>query len=411
MTDLESLLARQLRKAGHPDPNFAPSDEIWKKILKRVSDHYRHMKEDREMLVRSLELLTAEMTEAAGGQQVDRSQVAKLVGSVAEALGALSTASGLEDFSEEEVEDATRQLEGAEAAFLEELRKVEPSTAGDTPEVESLRRHFVILSDLLKRSLEERARHRAVMREVERASSVQRLLMPERAELERPFLQLAAYAQAAGDCSGDWWTVHDLPDGRILLVLGDVTGHGLSAGIITGAAKASCDVARTMFGEKLSSSSLLRVMNCGIEGATRQELLMTCVAAIFDPHERSLSLANAGHVLPYLVRREGDRGKVTHLRTHGSPLGVTRDATYTSVEVALEENDILLFHTDGLIEREGPTHEQFGRKRLTAVLEQSVSFSAAGIRDAVLHSLARHAEETPADDDVTFVVARFGETG
>ena len=409
MTNLEPLLVRQLKKAGHADPNTLPSPEVWKKFLKRISDHYQHMREDREMLTRSLDLTTAEMT-GSWDSNDERSHLSELIRSVAEVLSALTNASQVDASGEIDIDSATRMLEGAEATFLDTLQRVDASRSWSTPEIDALRHHLSTLAGVLRQSLGERAQHRSVVRELAAAGSVQRRLLPEQSEFVRPFLSLAGYAMAAGECSGDWWTVNDLPDGRVLVVIGDVTGHGIAAGMLTGAARASCEVARTLFGENLTASSLLKTMNCGIETAGQQELLMTCLAAIFDPHTRSLTLANAGHVLPYLVRQEGAHSKVVQLRAHGTPLGATKKATYTGVKVNLQQGDVLLLYTDGLIEREGPTHEQFGHKRLAGLLEQGYAFDPAGIRDVVLHNLSRHAEDRPTDDDITFVAIRYGET-
>ncbi len=74
---------------------------------------------------------------------------------------------------------------------------------------------------------------------------VQQMLVPAKDVIVRPFVRLAGHFHPASECGGDWWTAHDLPDQKVLTVIGDVTGHGIASAIITGAAKAACDLART----------------------------------------------------------------------------------------------------------------------------------------------------------------------
>ncbi|MEQ9501680.1 MAG: PP2C family protein-serine/threonine phosphatase [Deltaproteobacteria bacterium] len=404
--EVQSLLARQLKKVGHSNLDAAPSNEVWRKLLKRISDHYKHMDDDREMLMRSLEVSTNEMSSISSdmGHSVSK----ELLEWLAEALNAMSAVGDSSQVGS--VQAATQRLEGIEVAFLERLGGLGTGVGGDnTPEVTALRHHFVTLSDVIKRMLEERASHREMEREIEVARSVQKLLLPDASEFHRPFLDVSADSQAASVCSGDWWAVHDLPDGRVLVVLGDVTGHGVPAGIMTGVAKASCDVTRAVYGDKLQAGQLLTLMNRAVESAGQQQLLMTCVVAIFNPHDRVLTIANAGHVLPYIVRPSSGRHHISTVRAHGTPLGASHDASYREVRVSLETDDMFIFYTDGLIEREGPSGEQFGHRRLQSVLEQTAGFGAAGVKDSLLHHLARHAEGLPNTDDVTLVVARFGE--
>ena len=73
--------------------------------------------------------------------------------------------------------------------------------------------------------------------------------MPPPDLVERQFVKLAGYFLPASQCGGDWWTVHDMPDGRVLVVIGDVTGHGVPSAMITAAAKAACDVVRATEGD------------------------------------------------------------------------------------------------------------------------------------------------------------------
>ncbi len=172
--------------------------------------------------------------------------------------------------------------------------------------------------------LHDTAEKASLKKQLEVARAVQQMLVPSEDVIERRPCGSPAHFQPAAECGGDWWTFHDLPDGRLLTVVGDVTGHGISSAIITGAAKAACDVVRTFAREQLSPAQLLRVMNCSIFEAGQQKFLMTCAACIFDPAAGSLTLANAGHPFPYLVRNNAIR----QLAAQGEPLGAASSAEY-----------------------------------------------------------------------------------
>ena len=405
--DLEPLLLRQLRRVGHVDTDLAPRDDVWRQLLQRISSHYRHMSEDREILVRSLELSTAEM--ASTGGDLSANATLQLVQNLADAFLALSSAGESQPSSVEDLGQLTRRLDDVEVSLLEQLNRMSSGGLRDRTELTALRHHFISLSDSMKRILSERAAYQSTAQELERARAAQQMLLPEQDVFRRPFLELAAHSRPASVGSGDWWAVHDLPDGRVLIVVGDVTGHGLPASIMTGVAKAACDVVRGVYGERLSPGQLLQVMNQAIESSGRQQYLMTCVAAVFNPHEQCLSVANAGHLLPIVARTEGGTVRLASIRAHGTPLGSTHNATYVEVDVALLPDDVVVLYSDGVLERENRSGEAFGIKRLHAIVEQSTDFGPAGLRDSVLHHLERHAEGRPPDDDTTLVVIGFGD--
>src|SRR6185436_19032262 len=113
-------------------------------------------------------------------------------------------------------------------------------------------------------------------KELEVARAIQETLVPSGELFDRQVLRLCGHFQPATQCGGDWWTVHDLPDGRILVTIGDVTGHGVPSAMITAAAKAACDVVRALDGAHLTPGRLLSVINRAIFEAARRKFVMTC---------------------------------------------------------------------------------------------------------------------------------------
>jgi serine phosphatase RsbU (regulator of sigma subunit) len=233
---------------------------------------------------------------------------------------------------------------------------------------------------------------------------VQQLLVPKDAVVDLGSLQFASHFAPAEECGGDWWTVAALPDGRVLAVIGDVEGHGISSAIITGAAKATCDAAIHLTRGALTASALLGLMNHCLVEMTHQKITMTAVAAILDPNARALTLANAGHPFPFLVRKG-----ITHpLIAEGPPLGSSIDAAYVDTQVELQPGDVMVCFTDGVSECENAAGEQFSDRRIRMIGQRNASAGARHVVDAIVEAVAAFRGDQAPADDVTLLAARFG---
>ncbi|WP_437569998.1 PP2C family protein-serine/threonine phosphatase [Sorangium sp. So ce542] len=411
MAEIDPLLARQLRRLGLEDLSEPPDRETWQKVVARISEHYRHVADDRSLLTRSLDLSTNEMGALHRKLQAERDRLRSVVVAIGDALTIFHDAasSQAEPARPLDVDSTISMAKRRFAAKLSDLLSLSGAAPGGAPPasdadeaIHEVRVQLVALGDRLVQLLHDTAERASLKKQLEVARAVQQMLVPSDAVIERRSLRLASHFQPAAECGGDWWTFHDLPDGKLLTVIGDVTGHGISSAIITGAAKAACDVARTFGREELSAAQLLRLMNCSIFEAGKQRYLMTCAACIFDPEARTLTLANAGHPFPYLVRNN----TVRQLAAQGSPLGAASSAEYASSTVHLEGGDALLWFTDGVTECENASSEQFTEKRLRALFQSVATYAPEEARDAIVAAVSRFRGERSLDDDMTLVVAR-----
>ncbi|MDC0679167.1 PP2C family protein-serine/threonine phosphatase [Sorangium atrum] len=418
MAEIDPLLARQLRRLGLEDLGEPPDKETWHKVVARISEHYRHVADDRSLLTRSLDLSTNEMGALHRQLLAERDRLRSVVVAIGDALTIFHDAASSQVEPSRPIEvgstisTAKRRfasklgelfsLSGAAQAAPGSATQDAAGASGSDEAINEVRVQLVALGDRLVQLLYDTAEKASLKKQLEVARAVQQMLVPSEDVIERPSLRLASHFQPAAECGGDWWTFHDLPDGRLLTVVGDVTGHGISSAIITGAAKAACDVVRTFAREQLSPAQLLRVMNCSIFEAGQQKFLMTCAACIFDPAAGSLTLANAGHPFPYLVRNSAIR----QLAAQGEPLGAASSAEYTSSTIALEGGDALLWFTDGVTECENESSEQFTEKRLRSLFQSVAAGAPEEARDAIVEAVSRFRGERALDDDVTLVVAR-----
>jgi serine phosphatase RsbU (regulator of sigma subunit) len=417
MTTIDPLLARQLKRLGLEDVSEPPDREQWQRVLSRISEHYQHVTDDRNLIARSLELSTNEMAELHTKLAAESERLRVMVSAIADALGvfheiaqsrsldAPDSAVSSESIARRSRVDMTGSVTSAKRRFAARVASIFGATGGmesdNSAVINDIRTNFLHLADQLVSLLHETAERASMKKQLEVARAVQQMLVPPSDLIERGFVRVAGYFQPAAECGGDWWTVHDLPDGKVLTVIGDVTGHGISSAIITGAAKAACDLARTFTNGKITAAALLEMMNCSIFEAGKQKLMMTCTASIFDPQTRTLTIANAGHNFPYLYRQNS----VRQIVTHGAPLGAGATTEYQASTVRLESGDAILWFTDGVTECENAEHEQFSEKRLRAVFQNAAPGGPLNVRRAIVEAVDTFRGERALDDDITIVVA------
>jgi serine phosphatase RsbU (regulator of sigma subunit) len=275
-------------------------------------------------------------------------------------------------------------------------------------EIGMLGENFNYMADRLLILMRETAEKATLEKELEVARTIQETLVPPPDLVERRFVRLAGYFMPASQCGGDWWTVHDMPDGRLLVVIGDVTGHGVPSAMITAAAKAACDVVRATDGSQLTCTRLLEVMNRAIFESAKRKFVMTCFASILDPRSRTITYANAGHNFPYLFRAGGPDGQDFQvLMSRGNRLGDLEDSTYSEKVQQLQPNDVLVWYTDGIVECESPTGEEYGEKRFRAAIRRAAELDPLQMRESVVGAAGQFFGDRPRKDDITMVFARI----
>ncbi|MCS6913244.1 MAG: SpoIIE family protein phosphatase [Myxococcales bacterium] len=278
-------------------------------------------------------------------------------------------------------------------------------------EIGLLAENFNYMADRLQVLLQETAAKATLEKELELARTIQDTLVPSGDLIDRGTVRIAGYFQPAMQCGGDWWTAHDLPDGKVLVVIGDVTGHGVPSAMITAAAKAACDVVRTLDGAHLTPGRLLSLVNRAIYEAARRRFVMTCFACIIDTRTRTVTYSNAGHNFPYLYRHRPDvqsgESEFTVLMARGNRLGDVAESTYTESSQPLRPGDVLIFYTDGIVECENAAGEEYGEKRFRASIRNAGDLDAAQMRDAVVAAATTFYGDRAHKDDITLVVARI----
>jgi PAS domain S-box-containing protein len=238
--------------------------------------------------------------------------------------------------------------------------------------------------------------------EVNLAAALQRSILPQ-PSIELPGMQGAANMLTSSEVGGDYYDYYKVGGHHSILMIGDVSGHGVAAGTMVSAAKAG--VYPLIHEGVTSPGEILNSLNDTMRATAHESLLMTMACLSLDARTGKLVFANAGHVLPYLLKRNAKKWQM--LEAAGLPLGKSADLDYQSsaLELTLEVGDRLFLYTDGLVEEESPGGEPFGYDRLEAVLNANTDAEQAEqLREQILDALRRHCRSTMYSDDVTMVI-------
>jgi predicted ester cyclase len=209
------------------------------------------------------------------------------------------------------------------------------------------------------RAAEAQERER-IEHELQVARRIQQELLPE-ATPELDGWQIAAYYGPAREVGGDFYDFLEFPDGRLGLVVGDATGHGMPAALVMATTRG---MLRAVVQTLESPGEVLARVNEALVADVPPSTFVTCFYGILDPKSGHLVYANAGHDLPYLWHG----GAAEELRARGMPLGLMPGMGYEEKEITLKRGEGVLFYSDGLVEAHDPHYEMFGFPRLRALL-------------------------------------------
>lgn len=254
------------------------------------------------------------------------------------------------------------------------------------------------VAQLVQEQAAELQQRERLEQELRFATLIQQQFLPHELP-DLPDWQVAAYYGPARAVGGDFYDFIPLPDGRIGVVVGDVTDKGVPAALV---------MART---HSVLRGEAPRLVRPGAVLARANELLcrempanmfVTCLYAVLDPVTGVFTFANAGHNLPYL---RGEAG-VTELRATGMPLGLLPDMTYDEVEATIDGGESLLLYSDGIVEAHDAGGDMYGFPRLQDDLRVD-DLAGSELLDRLLERL--HAFTGPGweqEDDITMVTLR-----
>lgn len=242
-----------------------------------------------------------------------------------------------------------------------------------------------------------------VKAEIDAANRIQAALLP----LESPDVagaSVASHYRAATEIGGDYFDFLHQPNGQIGIAFGDVSGHGLTSGIVMAMAKAALLV---QLNNDPSPRTVMHVLNDIVIRTAPKRILMTFFFGLLDARSHKLRFSSAGHLDPYVFRAAS--GKLESLSSWGFPLGVRRREAFREHTVEFSAGDRLILYSDGLIEALDDDGEPFGFDRFEQTLLQSGHLGAEDIKKTLLAAVKKFTRNRPPEDDQTLVVVSFHE--
>ena len=246
-------------------------------------------------------------------------------------------------------------------------------------------------------SAEERRRLEA---ELELSQIVQRALLPQIAP-DIPGMEVSAFSRPAEIVGGDYFDFFQYRDGAHGIVIADIPGHGVSAGMLMSSLQTAI---RTMAPETDIPSEILERINRFYIHNINFTTFVTVFLARYDPLTRILTYANAGHNPPAIARKDGV--DVTWLKPTAPAIGLSEEFHPRMESVTLERGDVLFLYTDGVTEAFNVAQEQFGKLRLAELLEENADLNAAEIIQTVRQGLTAFGGGRVPEDDTTFVALK-----
>jgi serine phosphatase RsbU (regulator of sigma subunit) len=243
-----------------------------------------------------------------------------------------------------------------------------------------------------------------LLAEFDVARRAQERLLPD-ATPTVPGFEIAAVCRPAREVGGDLYDFIQFPDGRLGIVVADVSGKGVPASLYMTLTKGLLASVSENHDEP---AAILREVNLHLYQASRKKIFVTLLYGILDPATRQFTYARAGHNPP--VWWSAAEGKTRMLSAPGIGLGLNAgrlfDRTLQVEQIALEPRDLLILYSDGITEAMNERLEEYGEERLRMVASHSDGRRAESTRDALLKDVSAFLGRMAPQDDQTLIVVK-----
>ncbi len=264
---------------------------------------------------------------------------------------------------------------------------------------------FGALAGAFNQMAEDLERHEAaavdqerMRRELELSRLIQTEMLPRR-PLTSGSAEIAGVSIPARQVGGDFFNYFVLPDGRLALLVGDVSGKGVSAALLMANIQATL---RARLPHETDLAQLADRLDRELD--TPGGVYLTLFLAILDIDGRLLRYVNAGHNPQFVVRRGGG---IEALSSTGMPIALYAGHGYTEARTVLEAGDLLFFYTDGLVEAENEAGEMVGSERLQAMIVEEQARDIGQVMRHVEQQVTQFRGKVELMDDATMMALRI----
>jgi hypothetical protein len=257
--------------------------------------------------------------------------------------------------------------------------------------------HLVAFAGVVFLLIVELADRTRARDELEVARELQRDLLPTEAPALADY-EFAFSYRAANTIGGDYYDFVPLPDGRMVLLIGDASGHGMAAALLMAISDTTIHIGLEKDPSPLAVAALV---NRALVRTGGTRAFMTLFVGLLTPDSGHLTYVSAGHPFPLLRRADGT---VLRLGKGSFPLGLREAIDLESAAVEIAPGDLLVLYTDGVPEAVDPDGESFGYERVQQQVEPGGS--AQTVHDRLLDEVSRFEGGEPPMDDRSLVVIR-----
>lgn len=210
-------------------------------------------------------------------------------------------------------------------------------------------------------------------------------------------------SRPANTVGGDFYDIITLPDGRLVVCVGDVAGKGSPAALLMALLLA---MLRTLVDEGLESARLMERLNVQVAKHSPASRFITFFYGLYDPRTGVMDFVNAGHLPPLLRRANGQFDRAATGAGGGLALGMFPHATYRANQLALNPGDVLVIYSDGITEAENADGQAFEESGLEEVVARTATADPEHIGKAILSAVEVYAADARLADDLTALVVK-----
>jgi CHASE2 domain-containing sensor protein len=232
------------------------------------------------------------------------------------------------------------------------------------------------------------------------AKTIQQSFLPKKVP-QTPGMDIAAAMFTARQVGGDLYEFIEFEDGRLGVMIGDVSGKGIPASLFMAMVMGEF---RCFVAADLGPREVISRLNAKLVKESASNLFVTMFYTVFDLKGKSLEFANGGH-LPLLLLRKGKESEFLDVE-EGAPLGLL-DGDYSGRSANFNKGDIFIFYTDGITEAMNNKREMYGKERLAAVAKRFMDLPAKDILENIEKDVRRFEPKSTQHDDMTIIVAKL----
>jgi phosphoserine phosphatase RsbU/P len=276
-------------------------------------------------------------------------------------------------------------------------------------EVGGLADGFNIMASEVSRLMKETENKARMESELATVKLVQETLFPE-PESRIGNFNIIGHFEPASECGGDWWN-YSMVGEKLYLWIGDATGHGAPAAMVTSAAKSAATIVEDL--PFVTPGKALEIMNKAIHETSKGRILMTFFVASIDLKTGEMIYANASHEPPYVIRKKDGAYSKKDLEplveASGARLGDRKDSKYVEARMTMSPGDTLLFYTDGIVDLQNQDGKAWGERGFVKSIVQCASAGQVA-KDRMVNltkTIADYRGDRVLVDDITLMMCQY----